>query len=66
MRFTRLLLALEAVLYVQATSVLPDIQHLESLASSALTTAYSLLPAKTPAGFNSTCNALSVQARREW
>lgn len=64
MRFIRLisLLTLEAALVVQAT--LPDIQQLESLASSALATAYGLLHANTLAG--STCNALSVQVRKEW
>lgn len=53
---------LEAAFVVQAT--LPDIQQLESLASSALATAYGLLHVNTPTG--STCNALNVQVRKEW
>lgn len=63
MHFTRLLafLALEAMA-VQA-SITSEVEQLESLASSALTTAYGLLENNAT---GSTCNALNVQVRKEW
>lgn len=61
MLFTRLitLLSLEAVA-VQAS--IPDIDPLQSLASSALTTAYALLNNSV----GGTCNLANVQVRKEW
>lgn len=65
MRFTRFLtLSMLGCVAVEAT--LSDMEQLESLAESALDTAYRLLDASNRARSTSTCSWANIQIRREW